>query len=551
MTTPFEISSTYVDDLIRLDPEFATSLGVPGHDHRWTDRSPEGHVERLHLDRRLVVDLAPHLGHSDRTQRLAAHVLTEFATHRIEAVEHFDHLRDLGHMASDFQPFREIFELTDSTDPDQAPAIAHRLETIGSALDAYRETLRRGIAAGETVSRRQVESVLAQVADLTGPNSAWHRLELGTPDPGRMAAAIGAAQEEMTVFGRFLADEYLPSAPERDGVGPERYVRAAGAQLGMTPDPEEIYEWGWGEVDRLLSEMRALARKIDAGAGLGDVIERLETDPALAAQSPSELVEFVSRRQAQAVADLDGSHFDVPDEIRDVAVVIAPPGGALGAYYQQPSEDFSRPGGIYYAIGDGSTFPLYQEVSTAYHEGFPGHHLQIGTSMANRERLSRAHRVLVWYSGYGEGWAMYTERLMHELGYFERPEWVMGMLASQLFRAARVVVDVGLHLDLMIPEGAPAFGGERWSFERACVFMRDIGMQPDEYARSDVTRYLGWPGQAITYKVGEREILALRDSERRRLGDSFDLKGFHSRVLGDGEMGFDLLRRVASGAFDR
>ena len=551
MQTPFELSSLFVDDLIRLDPEFATALGAPGHDHLWTDRSPEGRAQRHRRVKELVSDLAPHLEHPDRAQRLCAHVLTEYASHRIDSYEAGDHLLDLAHTASGFQGFREIFELVDHTDPGAVPGVVGRLESIGAALDGYRQTLELGMSIGEVVARRQVESALDQITDLTGTASAWDRLEVGSPDPDRVSTAIESAKVEMERFGGFLRDEYLPVAGESDGVGPERYIRAAGSQLGTVPDPAEIYEWGWGEIDRLLAEMRRVALDIDPLADLETVIERMESDPALSARSPAALVEFVSERQAQAIRDLDGSHFDVPDEIRRVAVMIAPPGGALGAYYQQPSEDFSRPGGIYYAIGDSSTFPLYQEVSTAYHEGFPGHHLQIGTSMANRQNLSRAHRLLVWYSGYGEGWAMYAERLMGELGYFERPEWVLGMLASQLFRAARVVTDIGLHLGLTIPDGAPVLGGEDWTFERACVFMADVGLQPHSYAVSDVKRYLGWPGQAITYKVGEREILELRESERRRLGSVFDLKDFHARVLGDGEMGFDLLRRVVSGDFDR
>ena len=144
---------------------------------------------------------------------------------------------------------------------------------------------------------------------------------------------------------------------------------------------------------------------------------------------------------------------------------------------------------------------------------------------------------------------MYVERLMHELGYFERPEWVFGMLASHLFRAARVVTDIGLHLGFTIPDGAPLFSGELWDFERAVRFMTEIGLQPPDYAESEVIRYLGWPGQAISYKVGEREILRLRAAERQRLGARFDLKDFHSRVLGSGEMGLELLGRVVAGEF--
>jgi uncharacterized protein (DUF885 family) len=208
-----------------------------------------------------------------------------------------------------------------------------------------------------------------------------------------------------------------------------------------------------------------------------------------------------------------------------------------------PTEDFARPGGIWYSLPpEDGPVPLYQEVSTAYHEGFPGHHMQIALTMTLAERLSRFQRTLVWYSGYGEGWGLYTERLMDELGYYEKPDYVFGMLASHVFRACRVVVDIGLHLRLDIPAGAPLHPGQPWSFERAVDYLRDIGMQTQAYAESEVLRYLGWPGQAISYKVGEREILALRDEARRRQGGDFDLKSFHSAVLGTGEVRFDTLR---------
>ena len=551
MPTPFEVSSTFIDELIVLSPLFATSIGVDGHDHQWDDLSPAGHDARHDIAAQFAVKMASHLQHPDRTQRLAAHVVSEYLSMAIDAYVSGDHLTDLSHMGSPFQSFREIFELTDPADPLSAANAAARLETIDVPLAGYRETLERGLAVRDAVSRRQVEAVLDQIDSLTGPASAWHRLEEGSPIADRMGDSVNSAKAHMHSFRRFLEDTYLPSAQAADGVGRDRYERKAASFLGMNVDADEMYSFGWHEINRLLDEMRGVARTIDPNLDLAGVIAAVEGSAELSVTGAAELVSFVAARQENAIQALDGVHFDVPAVIREVTVQIAPPGGGLGAYYRSPSEDFSRPGGIYYSVGSQTNFPLYQEVSTAYHEGFPGHHLQIGTAMAARDQLSRAHRVLIWYSGYGEGWALYTERLMGELGFFERPEWVLGMLASQLFRAARVVVDIGMHLGLQIPETSPLHGGERWTFEKAVDFMRHVGLQPHAYATSEVTRYLGWPGQAISYKIGEREILRLRDDERRRLGADFDMKAFHSRVLGNGEMGLDLLRDVVSGDFDR
>ncbi len=550
MDSPFDISARLVDDLVELSPTFGTAIGAAGGDSEWDDLSPEGWQARADLARGVVTAMAPHLDHPDRAQRLAAHVVSEFAGYTIDDFEALDHLRALSHMASPFQAFREIFELIDHTVETSAHDAAARLETIEHPLAGYRETLRLGVESGEVTTRRQCEAVLAQIDRLAGPASAWNLLVVDSPIPERMTAAVATAQAAMAEFGICLRNEYLPEAKVEDGVGREVYERAARSFLGMAVDADEMYEWGWSEIDRLLTQMRTVAGQIDPSLPLQDVIDLMETDPSLSIDGRDRFVDFVKARQDRAIADLDATHFDLADEIRTVTVGIAPPGGALGAYYRQPSEDFSRPGGIYYSVGDRHVFPLYQEVSTAYHEGFPGHHLQIGTTTAARERLSRAQRVLIWYSGYGEGWAMYAERLMDELGYFERPEWVFGMLASQLFRASRVVTDIGLHLGLDVPEGAPLHAGERWSFDSAVAFIHRVGLQPLGYAESEVLRYLGWPGQAISYKIGEREILELRESERRRLGEAFDLKAFHSRVLGSGEMGLELLATVVSEDFD-
>lgn len=554
MTTPFDLADRLVDELLALLPPLATSLGIPGHDHRWGDTGPEGSDALADLARRYRSALADHLDDEDPDQRHAARVVSAFFSERLAGYERGDHLRDLGHTASGFQGFREIFDIMDKGSLEGWQAICARLETLDEALTGYRRRLEVGLARRDTVAVRQVRSVLDQARELAGDRSAYHLLSGQAEASGfhtirdRLDAAVGRARAAMADFARFLERSYLPHAQPEDGVGPERYAPQAERFLGLAIDPLEVYEWGWEELARLRSEALRVGNQIVPGVSVREVADLLEGDPERAAPSLDAFLAFVAERQERALADLDGSHFDVPPEGRIVTVNAAPPGGALGAYYLAPSEDFTRPGGIWYSVGDHTTFPRYQEVSTAYHEGFPGHHLQIVTAMANRDRLCRAHRALIWYPGYGEGWALYAERLMEELGYLEQPDYVFGMLASHLFRAARVVVDIGCHLGLEIPAGAPIAAGERWTFETAVAYMEQIGLQPTAYARSDVTRYLGWPGQAISYKVGEREILALRDEDRRRRGAAFDLKDFHHRVLDNGELRLDMLREVVLGS---
>ena len=212
-----------------------------------------------------------------------------------------------------------------------------------------------------------------------------------------------------------------------------------------------------------------------------------------------------------------------------MTVNLVPPGAALGAYYMQPSEDFTRPGGIWYSFGERDQIPLWGEVSTAYHEGFPGHHLQMGIAMAQAANLTRAHRLMIWYSGYGEGWALYTERLMDELGFFEKPEYLLGMYGAQQMRACRVVVDIGLHLGFDIPAHGPINPGQAWDYDAAIQMMHQVAALPIDVATSEVIRYLGWPAQAPSYKVGEREILAIREEAKKR--SDYDQKEFHRTLL--------------------
>ena len=535
-----------------LSPLLATSLGVRGHDHEWPDFSPDGiDAERQLIDRYLAL-MNPHLDHPDPAERLAAAVAVASLGEERNRYEHEDHLYDVSHMASTFESIRTVFDIMDTSTDEAWRNIVARLSTIDRAFAGYRRKLDLALERGRVSSRRQTASLVGQAESLASDSSAFAGLAArahdGGFDPPGLEGAIDHARLVAGEFAGYLREVYLPHAPIEDGVGEERYRRSAETMVGLDIDPLEAYEWGWEELAALRSEIDRVATDILPGAALEEVVAVLESDPGRAAPSHADFVRFVQARLDDALEQLDGTHFEVPEPVRRVSVNIAPPGGPLGAYYLPPSEDFARPGGVWYSMppADGPV-PLYQEVSTAYHEGFPGHHLQIALVMTRQEHLSRFHRSMVWYPGYGEGWALYTERLMQELGYFEKPDYVLGMLASHVFRAARVVVDIGLHLGLEIPTGAPLHAGARWSYDVAVDYMERVGLQTRDYAESEVLRYLGWPGQAISYKLGEREILDIRSAARRAEGNRFDLKDFHRRILENGTIRLDLLRSLVLG----
>lgn len=551
MTTVFDIASDFVDDVCALNPVLATQLGVPGSDDEWGDGfGPEGVEQAKTLRSRYRPLVMPFLDSQDPRERLAARVMVASFDEGADEYASGDHFRTLRHLASPFHQVRLTFDVMKAGTDQDRENIVRRLDEVGQPLGDYRRLLEQGRAAGITVASRQVRSVMAQARRVVNDPASIEQVVSKAaggeePSPQLMAAAEGA-RAAYRGFADWLEAEYLPAAREIDGVGSEAYARSADRLVGRAVDPGEDYAWGWEELHRLRGEMSRVAELILPGEGVGAAKEFLETDPSVTAAGTDELLAFVGGVLSNAVGELSGSHFDVPAEIRPLTVQLAPPGSPLGVYYRRPSEDFSRPGGVWYSIGDQRVFPLYQHVSTAYHEGFPGHHLQNATAMYHRDQISRFQRLLTWCPGYGEGWAMYAEVLMGELGFLEQPQHYFGMLAKQMYRAARVVVDIGLHLEQPIPPGSPLFAGEDWTFDKAVEFMRVYGFRTPDQARDEVLRYLGWPGQAISYKLGEREILAIRDETRRRLGDSFDLRSFHSTLIDNGAMRLDLLRTVVA-----
>jgi uncharacterized protein (DUF885 family) len=549
VTTAFQLASDYVDEACAIDPVLATQLGIPGLDDEWGDTfGLVGVVERLELRSAYRNRVAPHLHSSEPRERLAARVMIGDFDQQDAAFESDDHFRDLRHMASAFHRIRLTFDVMRTGTREERANIVRRLDTVEKPLGDYRRLLEVGIEEGVVAAARQVSSVIAQARRMASdPASIDHIVAKVAGIDGQgdeLSAAAEGARSAYREFADWLETKYLPRAGEGDGVGRDPYVRAADRLVGLEIDPDDAYAWGWDELNRLLDEMGRVAELILPGEGVDAAKEFLETDQSVTASGADELLAFVELTLSQAVDDLAGSHFDVPDEIRPLTVQLAPPGSPLGVYYRRPSEDFSRPGGVWYSIGDQDVFPLYQHVSTAYHEGFPGHHLQSATAMYRRENISRFQRLLTWYPGYGEGWGMYAEVLMGELGYLENPQHYFGMLAKQMYRAARVVVDIGLHLGRRVDRRSPIFPGEQWNFDRAVEFMRVYGFRTPEQARDEVLRYLGWPGQAISYKLGEREILDIREETKARLGDGFDLRDFHSTLIDNGAMRLDLLRAV-------
>lgn len=544
----YSLSSVIVDELAASFPDIATEIGIAGHDDRWTDRSPEGSQEimrKLRVLRRRV-DALPEPG--NEWDRIAIDLAKETLDEEASYFEHNDHLRDLNPISSSLQVMREIWDHMSTDTDEEWTNIIYRLERLPAAIEGYRTSLDEGRRKGLAVAERQVRAAVEQCRVSASGTSRLTKLLDVFEESGsgtlrsRLENAVTDSRAAYDALADYLADTYATDASDKDAVGPDRYIRAAYEFLGTSIDPVATYHWGWEQVAELSAQMKAVADEILPGAAMTAVDNLLRTDPARTAPDSDALAAFIQERLDDALDRLAGTHFDVPEPIRTVTVKIAPAGGSLGAYYIGPSEDFSRPGSVWWSLTPKGPYPVFDEVSTAYHEGFPGHHLQIGIQVSLADKLSRLHRLWVWKPGAGEGWALYAERLMHELGFFEKPDYVLGWLSGQMLRACRVVIDIGSHLELPIPQGQLFHPGEAWTFETAVQMLVEYAALAEPNARSEVTRYLGWPGQAIAYKVGEQAILEMRNEAQQRLGAAFEAKAFHARLLEIGPVGLDLLR---------
>lgn len=542
-----ELSDFYVETLAQLDPCAATAIGVRRYDEEITDWSPTGIEARADHDRSTLHALDGAQLDSD-DERRAADFLRERLEGAVALHDAGESYRMLNVLWSPMHRTRQCFDLMDKETADDWTTIATRIEQVPDALVSLRLALEEGARNGMMSARRQALAC-AEQAKVWGGLGEATPFFMGLVDDAdvdghlgeRLARAARAATEAYADFAGYLADSYATKAPGRDGVGADVYRLHAPRYLGDDLDPHETYAWGWEEVARLHALLVATADEVQAGASPAEARDLLEADPERMVRGEDAFIEWVQALMDEALDALDGTHFDVPPETREVEAYLAAAGSAAAPYYSRPAEDFSRPGRVWYPYRGREEFPVWQEVSTCYHEAVPGHHLQFALVVANRDRLTRFQRIS-GVSGNAEGWALYAERLMGELGFLADPGHRLGMLAAQALRGARVVIDIGLHLDLEIPAGSPFHPGERWSPELARDVLAGWGMQRDDFATSEVDRYLGIPGQAISYKVGERAWLELRDDDRRARGEGFDLKDFHTRALDVGCVGLAQLR---------
>ncbi|MGR0317852.1 DUF885 domain-containing protein [Agromyces sp. ZXT2-3] len=536
------IAEEWVDTIVELNPTVGTYLGRTDQDHRLPDFSPDGHEARIEAARAARAALGA-ASATDDVDRITVADLDGELGLDLEADAAGLQLRDLNVIASPAQEVREVFDLMPTADEEDWARIASRLAAVPAAIDGYVASLRLGIERGIVPAVRQVHEVAVQARRHARPDGFFASFVGGAGEVAGEAlrhdldAGAAAAASAYGRLAEFLDGELAPRAGERDAVGREIYALRSRHFLGAVVDLDETYEWGVEELARMVAEQEAVANEVLPGASVEEAVAHLEADPARKLVGTDALQRWMQETSDRAVAELGATQFDIPEEIRTLECRIAPTQEG-GIYYTGPSDDFTRPGRMWWSVPEGVTeFDAWREKTTVYHEGVPGHHLQIGQAVANRRQLNTWRRQLAGTSGHAEGWALYAERLMQELGYLDDPADRLGMLDGQRMRAARVVLDIGVHLGKPRPDGDGT-----WTGEYAFDFMgRNVNM-PAEFVRFEVHRYLGWPGQAPSYKVGQRIWEQLRADVQRREGAGFDVRSFHRRALSLGGVGLDTLR---------
>ncbi|QIJ61365.1 DUF885 domain-containing protein [Streptomyces sp. JB150] len=545
---PREIADGYVDELIALDPVTGTYLGAKESSSRLPDLSPAGQEALAELARRTLARLDEaerRPGAYSDIERRCARLLRERLTAGLAVHEADEGLRAVGNLGTPVHNVREVFTVTPADTEEDWAAIAERLRAVPAALTGYRESLALGLDrtlhAGPRPTAVFVEQ-LAEWAD-TGSGRGWFEdFAAGGPDAlrGELDQAARAATAAVAELRDWMRDVYAPAvAGASNTVGRERYARWSRYYNGTDLDLDEAYAYGWAEFHRLLGEMRQEAEKILPGAATPWVALAHLDEHGRHIEGVEEVRAWLQGLMDEAIEKLDGTHFELAERVRKVESRIAPPGSAAAPYYTPPSEDFSRPGRTWLPTMGETRFPVYDLVSTWYHEGVPGHHLQLAQWAHVAENLSRYQASVGLVSANAEGWALYAERLMDELGFLTDAEVRLGYLDAQMMRALRVIVDIGMHLELEIPADSPFRPGERWTPELAEEFYGAHSSRPKDYVSSELTRYLTIPGQAIGYKLGERAWLLGREKARERHGDAFDLKAWHMAALSQGSLGLD------------
>ncbi|MGZ8179768.1 DUF885 domain-containing protein [Williamsia sp. SKLECPSW1] len=545
--TPTEVDAVAEDHLARVcaaDPITATDLGVPGHDSLLTDFSPAAVADRTEIARDTLRRLAQ-VTPVDDVDRVTIASMTDQLRRGVAVDEAGLRVGEINVIASPLQSIRDVFDLMPVDDEAARGAVLARVTAIPTAIDTVIAGLDHRVSAGPSIARRQVELVADQCETAADAVRATvDRVTAADPSMGRhLDLSLAAAAEAFARLQRHLREDVAGRADSADAVGRDRYRLHSAEFVGTDIDPDEAYAWGLDHLAEIVAEQETLAERIAPGAGVAGALAALDDDPRYRVTDRDAFVGWMQELSDRSLDAVRDTHFEIPDNLTALQCMLAPSATGI-IYYTAPSEDMRRPGRMWWSVPpEQDVFHTWQETTTVFHEGVPGHHLQIGSAMVSPE-LNRWRKLASFTSGHGEGWALYAERLMADLGWLDDDGDRMGMLDSQRLRAARVVVDIGVHCGLRAPDSV---GGGVWDADKAWTFLSEAVAMDRSVLRFERNRYLGWPGQAPSYALGQRVWEQARD-EFRATHPGGSLKEFHTRALRLGGVSLDVLRAELIGA---
>jgi uncharacterized protein (DUF885 family) len=543
--TPVDaLAERFWEAILELNPTTATVYGDERFADRLEDPGPDGRARNRTLMERTAAEAASIPADGLATEdRITRDMLTVIAELQIEEDDQsFHQLRVVDQMGGPQQLLPQLTQFQPVDAPQRLEAFIARLHAYPAFMAANAEILREGAASGLTAPRIVAERTIAQIERmLTVPIES-------AIVPSMVKVAHEADRERIrevvrdvvypadAAFLETLQGDYLRATREEPGLwsapnGDRLYRTAVRAWTTLDLDPDEVHRIGLEELETIEVERRAIARAAGFGDDTAAYRAALVADPANRPASKDELVARAADDIERAMAAAPRVFGRLPQarcEVRPVEEYKER--DAPFAYYYSPAPDGSRPG-IYYANGYDLPSRHYSSLATTtYHEAAPGHHFQISLEMENA-KLNTFRRLGARMVGgaFVEGWGLYSERLADELGLFRNEGERFGMLDAQAWRAARLVVDTGLH-------------AMRWPRQRSIDFLGSVGLNATD-AVIETDRYIAWPGQALTYKTGQHEIERLRRELTIRDGSAFDLRAFHDAVLGHGSLPLATLTR--------
>ncbi|WP_207839079.1 DUF885 domain-containing protein [Williamsia soli] len=530
------IADGYLERSCALNPIEATHLGVTGHDHLLTDFSPEGEADRATARGDALTALAGQPAAND-VDRVTVATMSDQLRRSLAIDDAGLRTGEVNVIESPLQSVRDVFDLMPTGTTAEQDVFLARLTQIPGTVESIIEGLRYRLGSGPQLTSRQVGLVADQADTATASIFSNATAIESTNQVELLDDLRSRVGEAMASLAAVLRDEVLPRTTDADAVGRDRYQLHSAEFVGTDIDVDDSYAWGLELLDSIVAEQEMLAEQIAPGEGIAGALATLNADPRYQMTDRAGFVAWMQDLSDRATAEVGKVHFDIPAELTALECRLAPSATGI-IYYTMPSENLSRPGRMWWSVPpQQNVFHTWQETTTVFHEGVPGHHLQLGSAMVSPE-LNRWRKLASFTSGHGEGWALYAERLMGELGWLDDPGDRMGMLDSQRLRAARVVVDIGVHCGLRAPESV---GGGTWDAEKAWAFLTAAVAMDRTVLRFELNRYLGWPGQAPSYALGQRVWQQARDTYART-NPTHSLKDFHSKVLALGGVSLDVLK---------